>query len=76
MINIKSITKNNVNLNQKNHDKSLINCKTNLNVTMDPNVHGYTIKLKHKTYTRFYIYTNDIVEISSLNFKSRINMAS
>ena len=72
MINIKSITKNNVNLNQKSHDKSLINCKIDLG-KMDPR--GYTVKLKHKFFNRFY-YTNNIDEISSLNFKSRLNMTS
>jgi hypothetical protein len=71
VINIKSIIKNNVNLNQKSHDKLLINCKIDLG-TMNPR--EYTVKLKHKFFNRFYY--NNIAEISSLNFKSRINMTS
>ena len=66
MINIKYII---TNLNQKSRDKS--NCKIN-----PKNVSGYIIKIKHKSYTKSYICINSIDEISSLKFKSRMNIQS
>ncbi len=60
----------------------MINRNINPNATIDPNVRGYVIKLKfyriYRISGRFYTCpnTNIVTGISSLKFKSRINIQS